>query len=254
MELGALENGKIGIVRSSRLGPMSIEADSQDPQAQAQFISDQLDKLLDGFPIDQETPLYLIGGSWRALAVLDMLRADYALHIIHDYQPWQDHFDETVQEVAFGDVNTLLEGTSISERRRQLLPLAARVLLELLRRTETQHIRFSSFGLREGMLYSAMSSEMRAKDPLISAAKAEEVARARFPGFGDILFDWLEPAFADVTSEKMRLMRAACFLHDVHWDSHPDYRAEMCFDAATHTNLTGVGHCLLYTSPSPRDA
>ena len=242
MELGVLRDGQVGLVRSSRLGPMSIEADSMDPAQQDEMIASELDKLLDGFPISKDTPLYLIGGSWRAMAVIDMLRRDYALHIIHDYRPLANHFKTTLGEIANGDPNGLFDGTAISERRRQLLPLAARVLLALLQRTKTNNIRVSSFGLREGVLYDAMSDEMRAKDPLISAARADEQARARFPGFGDVLFQWLAPAFHNLDAGKLRLLRAACFLHDIHWNSHPDYRAEMCFDAATHTNLTGIDH------------
>ena len=40
----------------------------------------------------------------------------------------------------------------------------------------------------------------------------------------------------------MRLVKAACLLHDVSWRAHPDYRAEVCFDAATRANLGGMTH------------
>ena len=42
--------------------------------------------------------------------------------------------------------------------------------------------------------------------------------------------------------ETLRLIRAACLLHDVSWRAHPDYRAEVCFDNATRANLGGLDH------------
>jgi exopolyphosphatase/guanosine-5'-triphosphate,3'-diphosphate pyrophosphatase len=43
-------------------------------------------------------------------------------------------------------------------------------------------------------------------------------------------------------TKKLRLIRAACLLHDVSWRAHPDYRAEVCFDNATRANLGGLTH------------
>ena len=40
----------------------------------------------------------------------------------------------------------------------------------------------------------------------------------------------------------MRLIKAACLLHDVSWRAHPDYRAEVCFDNATRANYGGLDH------------
>jgi len=40
----------------------------------------------------------------------------------------------------------------------------------------------------------------------------------------------------------MRLVKAACLLHDTTWRAHPDYRAEVCFDNVTRANLGGLDH------------
>jgi exopolyphosphatase/guanosine-5'-triphosphate,3'-diphosphate pyrophosphatase len=45
-----------------------------------------------------------------------------------------------------------------------------------------------------------------------------------------------------VDAERRRLILAACLLHDTSWQAHPDYRAEMCFEAVTRANLGGVDH------------
>ena len=241
MELGFLDQGKIGRTQSSRLGPMAIQSLVADGADEAKIIEDGVRVLSADFPHDSNL-IYLVGGSWRAIAVLDMLRADYPLHVLHEYEPDLNGLNQTLEQISNGDVAEMAAGTSISSRRLNLLPVAARVLQVLLAELSPKRLRFSSYGLREGVLYNQLSEVARARDPLIAAARAEESARARFPGFGDVLFDWLKPIFDVQPPETLRLIRAACLLHDVHWSSHPDYRAEMCFDAATHTNLSGLDH------------
>ncbi len=65
---------------------------------------------------------------------------------------------------------------------------------------------------------------------------------ARFPGYGDRLYQFIKNVFPATTPELDRLSRAACYLHDVSWRAHPDYRAEVCFDNATRANLGGLKH------------
>jgi exopolyphosphatase/guanosine-5'-triphosphate,3'-diphosphate pyrophosphatase len=77
---------------------------------------------------------------------------------------------------------------------------------------------------------------------LIEAARMAEATSARMPGFGRKLFHFLEPLFRDAPPERMRLIHAACLLHDTTWRAHPDYRAEVCFDNATRANLGGLDH------------
>jgi len=69
-----------------------------------------------------------------------------------------------------------------------------------------------------------------------------EASSARFPGFGDALYRWIKPIYADAPSSERRLIRAACLMHDVNWRAHPDYRAEVCFESVTRANLGGITH------------
>jgi exopolyphosphatase/guanosine-5'-triphosphate,3'-diphosphate pyrophosphatase len=87
-----------------------------------------------------------------------------------------------------------------------------------------------------------MPEKLRARDPLIEAARMAEKTSSRMPGFGKKLFEFLEPLFPEVTPERLRLIKAACLLHDTTWRAHPDYRAEACFDNATRANLGGLDH------------
>ena len=74
------------------------------------------------------------------------------------------------------------------------------------------------------------------------------------------LFNFIMPLFETSDKNFVRLIKAACFLHDVSWRAHPAYRAEVCFDNVTRANLGGIDHqgraflaiALLYRYKSPK--
>ena len=76
-------------------------------------------------------------------------------------------------------------------------------------------------------------------DNIILFAEAKD---ARFPGFGDRLFEFVRPLFKRADWQKERIIHAACLLHDVSWRAHPDYRAEVGFENVTRANLGGLKH------------
>jgi exopolyphosphatase / guanosine-5'-triphosphate,3'-diphosphate pyrophosphatase len=124
----------------------------------------------------------------------------------------------------------------------ELVPLASEVLRELILTLKPSEINISAYGIREGLLYEQMPEKLRARDPLIEAARMAEKTQARMPGFGKKLYTFLEPLFAGMPAVRLRLVKAACLLHDTTWRAHPDYRAEACFDNATRANLGGLDH------------
>jgi len=65
---------------------------------------------------------------------------------------------------------------------------------------------------------------------------------ARVPGFGDRLYEFVTPLFADAEEDFQRIIRSACLLQDVSWRAHPDFRANLCFETATRSNLGGLKH------------
>jgi exopolyphosphatase/guanosine-5'-triphosphate,3'-diphosphate pyrophosphatase len=241
MELASLEVGDVKKTRSSKLGPMAILGRFDDVDAQEIYLKTGLEKLTRGFDLHADT-LFLVGGSWRALAHIHMSRTDYPLRVLHDYVVSPIAFLDTLDFVENRSAEELQEQTPLNSSRARLLPMAAKTLRGLLGLVDVGEIAFSSYGLREGLMYENMPVKIRNSDPLIAAARAVEAGQARFPGFGDVLFNWLSPLFTTLDGSVKRLIHAACLLHDVHWRSHPDYRAEVCFDAATLANLGGIDH------------
>lgn len=241
MELAGISDGRIGTRVTSPLGPFRLQQIEGGPKARKKHIAKIVKQLKADLAIDHEK-LYLVGGSWRAIARLDMERRNYPLTVLHEYRMTKESALETVNWIAESDLNALRQRTGTSAERMELVPLATEVLAQLVRSFRPKEIDVSSYGIREGLLYEHMPQRLRARDPLIESCRFSEATMARMPGFGKKLFMFLEPLFGHAPPERLRLVKAACLLHDTTWRAHPDYRAEACFDNATRANLGGLDH------------
>ncbi len=241
MELAEVGDGKVGARATSPLGPFrlqQLEGGAKARRAHIHQVVGEMKKLF-----HQKHPrLYLVGGSWRVIARLDMERRAYPLTVLHEYRMMPEQILETLDWIAASDLPLLRVRTGTSQERMELVPLASEVLRGLVEVLEPREVDVSAYGIREGLLYEQMPDRLRARDPLIEAARMAEATSARMPGFGKKLFGFLMPLFQDVDPERLRLIRAACLLHDTAWRAHPDYRAEVCFDNATRANLGGLDH------------
>ena len=239
MELARVERGEIRDCVTSPLGPLKL-ADIADPEKRDKAIRKSVKALRAvGGPAPR---LFLVGGSWRAIARLDMERTRYPLKVLHGYEPPIPQLLESLKWIREQDQAAMSALTGTSTARLSLIPLASLVLAELVKRIEPGRITVSGYGLREGLFYRQMPEAMRALDPLIEACRQMEAAMARSPGFGAALHAWLMPLYADAPEPALRLNLAACLLHDVNWRAHPDYRAELCFESVTRANIAGVDH------------
>lgn len=241
MELAELKDGRVGNRMSSTLGPLRLKTLRGGKKARRTVIDETLDSLYDQLG-DQRDRLFLVGGSWRAFARLDMLRKDYPMTVLHEYRLSRRDVAATAKFISSNDLNELRRATGLSEARISLVPIAAEVLTRLVKKFRPHDIAISSYGIREGMLYEQMPQRLKDRDPLIEACRFAEHKDARQPGFGRVLYDFIKPLFPRANSERRRIMKAACLLHDVSWRAHPDYRHEVCFDNATRANLGGLTH------------
>jgi exopolyphosphatase/guanosine-5'-triphosphate,3'-diphosphate pyrophosphatase len=240
MELARVEGGTVLDCATSPLGPLKL-ADIADPEKRDKFIRKSV-KALRKAVAGAAPRLFLVGGSWRAIARLDMERTRYPLKVLHGYEPPIPQLLETLRWIRDQDQAALSALTGTSTARLSLIPLASLVLAELVKRIEPGRVTVSGYGLREGLFYRQMPERMRALDPLIEACRQMETAMARSPGFGAALHDWLMPLYGESSGAEHRLNLAACLLHDVNWRAHPDYRAELCFESVTRANIAGVDH------------
>ncbi|CUH76549.1 Ppx/GppA family phosphatase [Tropicibacter naphthalenivorans] len=241
MELAEIQKGEIGRRITSPLGPLKLQGLGDDPKARAKHIAKEMQKLADHMGTQRDR-LFLVGGSWRAIAKIDMERRDYPLHVLHEYRMDAKSVADTIAFIKDQDPEALRKSCGISSTRMALVPIAAEVLSELCATFQPKDIAISSYGIREGLLFEQMPQDLRDRDPLIEACRFAEAKDARLPGFGSALYHFVMPLFPDALPTMRRLIKAACLLHDVSWRAHPDYRAETCFDNATRANLGGLKH------------
>lgn len=239
MELAEVADGAIGRRTTSGLGPFRLQQIA--PDRLAPHIAEVMDGLAAEMGTDHRR-IYLVGGSWRAIARLDMERRAYPMTVLHEYRMTPEDVAATVDWIAHSELGDLRARMGISSSRMELVPLAAQVLQQLAATFQPPEIAISSYGIREGLLYEQMSPRLRRRDPLIEAARFTERQMARMPGAGKRLHQFLAPLFEGADPARDRLIRAACLLHDTTWRAHPDYRAEACFDNVTRANMAALSH------------
>ncbi|MGV8952690.1 MAG: Ppx/GppA family phosphatase [Cypionkella sp.] len=241
MELAQIGEGQVGTRVSTQLGPFRLARVSDNAKKRAAHIDEVLAEAQKTLQSEGQR-IYLVGGSWRVIARLDMERRKYPMTVLHEYRMMPNDLLETLDWLGKADLEDLRARTGTSNARMELVPLACEVLRELITILKPSEIDVSSYGIREGLLYEQMPKRLRARDPLIEAARLVEKTMSRIPGFGKKLYEFLQPLFPEATPERTRLIKAACLLHDTTWRTHPDYRAEACFDNVTRANLGGLDH------------
>ncbi|WP_404339121.1 Ppx/GppA family phosphatase [Sphingomonas sp. MMS12-HWE2-04] len=200
-------------------------------------------------------PFYLVGGSWRSLAKLDMHMSGYPLPIVHQYPLPLDRIGELHRTIPDISKSELKSVPDLSSARVPTLGDATALLSSVLRQLGSSTAIASAYGLREGLLFQRLTAAQRREDPLIVAAHDEARRHGRFPEHGDLLEAWIAPIFARDAPELARLRHAACLLADVGWRANPEFRAERGMEIGLHGNWVGVdaaGRALvaqaLYTS------
>lgn len=184
-------------------------------------------------------PFYLVGGSWRALARLDMHQTGYPLPVVHQYPIALDRVGELQRILAEIPRAELKAIPDISSARIPTLPDATALLASVLKHLGSSGSMVSAYGLREGLLYQRLTPAQRREDPLIAAARDEGERSGRFPEHGDVIDAWIAPLFDDAP-ELARLRHAACLLADVGWRANPEFRAERGMEIALHGNWVAI--------------
>ncbi|AAV94417.1 Ppx/GppA family phosphatase [Ruegeria pomeroyi] len=241
MELAEIGSGQVGRRLTSPLGPLKLRDVPGGRRGRKAHIKQVMSELRAQLG-PQRDRLFLVGGSWRAIARIDMLRRNYPLKVLHEYRMTVRDVHETARYIERTDLDKLRGKAGVSASRMALVPFAIDVLARLIREFKPKDIAISSYGIREGLLYEQMPQRLRDRDPLIEACYFAESKDARLPGFGKQLFEFVMPLFKSAPRARVRLIKAACLLHDVSWRAHPDYRAEVCFDNVTRANLGGLKH------------
>src|SRR5689334_21304851 len=190
---------------------------------------------------------YAVGGTWRALARIHIIQSGYPLGVMHGYSiPAADALDfaQRLRQLAASGMLANIE--VVAEARRPLLTYAALVLEHVIRIVKPKVIVFSTFGVREGLLYDKLPPTERAKDGLVSAAQDLNGLLSRSARHAEELIAWTD-RFVNVvklreSEDERRLRHVACLLSDIGWRVHPDHRGEQTLHLITNGNFGSIDH------------
>lgn len=204
----------------------------------------RLGKALDerGWTGGEGQPLFLVGGSWRAFA-------RYALHLeaqAHASPLDDPHGLELDPTAVLRICRALLrdkpqdEVAGISASRLAGLPNAAALLAGLVERLRPVRLIFSSWGLREGLLFSRLDPLTRASDPLVVGV-AEFVGRYGISAAtATMVSGWTAPVVAAADHRAERLRLAATMLALASTRTEPNLRTDGALDWALRKRWVGL--------------
>jgi exopolyphosphatase/guanosine-5'-triphosphate,3'-diphosphate pyrophosphatase len=261
LELVSIRDGECHQASSLPLGTLRLPAlDRSDKKKFAKRVRTQLDKV--GWAAAHPGPLYMVGGTWRAFAAYAMMRRDYPLSDPHGFRLAVEEADRLAQRLVSADPETLAQCPGISQMRAEYLPDAAALLRPLLDALEPDELVFSSWGIREGLLFDRLDPVQRAKDPLIAGVSefatmlgaaitdallvagwsVELAANGGAKGHADANDERLRLAAAQLSDAlqrvepNLRLSHASAWSLDKRWiDCKPSERAKIC--AALYASL-----------------
>jgi len=190
---------------------------------------------------------YAVGGTWRALARIHIIQSGYPLKVMHGYSiPAADALDFAQRLRRLAAANMLANIEAVADARRPLLTYAALVLEHIIRVAKPKTIVFSTFGVREGLLYEKLPQAERAKDGLVCAAQTLNQLLSRSAHHAEELSAWTDRLVRVVklreTEEDKRLRHVACLLSDIGWRVHPDHRGEETLSLITNANFGSISH------------
>jgi exopolyphosphatase/guanosine-5'-triphosphate,3'-diphosphate pyrophosphatase len=190
---------------------------------------------------------YAVGGTWRALARIHIIQSGYPLRVMHGYSiPAADALDFAQRLRRLAATNTLANIEAVADARRPLLAYAALVLEYIIRAAQPKTIVFSTFGVREGLLYEMLPQAERAKDGLVCAAQDLNELLSRSARHAQELTAWTDRLVRVVrlreTEEDRRLRHVACLLSDIGWRVHPDHRGEETLSLIMNGNFGSITH------------
>ena len=152
--------------------------------------------------------LYLVGGSLRAFARHAMSVTDWPIDDPHGFEIDAAAAQAIAKSLARKKLETLAPIPGIAGARLAALPNTAALLAVLIRALQPGRLVFSSWGLREGVLWDSMAPAVRLQDPLVAGAAAFTSEYGISAGTAAMVAGWTGAASAAEVgphSERLRL-------------------------------------------------
>lgn len=229
LELVLIANGDPDTAVSLTLGTLRLP-DFREEKSSCKTMREALEKTLKkgapafGNTIGKGQPLYLVGGTWRSMAVYAMQECGHPMSDPHGFQLDADSAHQLARKLVAETPESLKARERISWMRAEKLPDAAVLLQALLARIKPSELVFSSWGLREGLLYERLPPHARAQDPLLAGIGVFASQRGAPPTLAARIAGWTVDAVPARKHGTERLRLAATMLALASMQIEPNIR------------------------------
>lgn len=185
--------------------------------------------------------LYLVGGSLRAFARHAMTGTGWPIDDPHGFEIGAAPAQAIAKALARRKPEALLPVPGLSSSRLAALPDTAALLFVLIRSLQPGRLVFSSWGLREGLLWDHMAPGVRMQDPLVAGAAAFTTEYGIAAGTAAMVTGWTVAARPQGTasgSEHLRLTATMLCLATAMVE--PNLRGDLARDWALRKRWIGA--------------
>lgn len=235
LELVEIEAGASGTASSLPLGTLRLSEyrDAGDGAGNSAMCKRLCAAIAQGgWERTNEAPLYLVGGAWRAMAAYAMDVSENPLTDPHGFALDRDAAGALARQLERTAVEELRDNPRLSLTRAGVLPEVAVLLQALLRQLQPSEVVFSSWGLREGLLYRRLAPHQQAQDPLLAGVAHFAAHRGAPPQLAARVAGWTVEAVPTGAAGSERVRLAATMLALASMQIEPNLRIGLAIDWA----------------------
>ena len=181
---------------------------------------------------------YAVGGTWRAIATAYTAASKKRIDVVHGLTLPRKDLIAMIKQIEEADGQ--IKG--IPPARRSSMKQAVTVMRAIIKVFDPEEVVFSSYGAREGLLYDELSNDIRRIDPLLAGVAEFAAMTERYQGLGPALAKKVLPFLETYKIKNQRLTEAVCYLADLSWLDHPDYRASLAIEKMLGLSVVGINH------------
>lgn len=187
-------------------------------------------------------PLYLVGGTWRALASYAMHKEKYPLSDPQAFSLTREQGERVARKLAKTDPEKLTNISGISSNRAEGLPNAAAMLRIMLAAFAPDTLVISAWGLREGLLVERLTELAREQDPLLTAVTHFATPRGADITRATLKMAWTAQSVDGRNRGSERIRLAATLLTQAAARIEPNMRLSHSTDWALEKRWVGLDH------------
>ncbi|MCK5167538.1 MAG: exopolyphosphatase, partial [Rhodospirillaceae bacterium] len=180
LDLVCLDNGKFGNFETLSLGHLRLmERSGSNPEKAWDIVREEFSRI-DWLKNVNGRTLFAAGGSWRSIARIFIEQIEHPLHVIDNFWIDPQTANPLLHVLGGSAKHRFKKIVGVPEKRNETLSFAAIALAGLMDATTPSRLKFSGFGMREGVMLSALPEGIQKQDPLISACTTMNERTGRF--------------------------------------------------------------------------